>query len=221
MIPVVFEDKFLLVINKPAGITVNKAETTRGQITVEDWLPATNLERRGIVHRLDKDTSGLLIIAKTQPVFKGLQRQFKQRLVEKTYWTLVHGRVEPKSGQINLPVARNPMNRQRFGVFITGRPAISRYQVMKNYKDYSLVTVWPKTGRTHQIRVHFLHLGHPLVADPLYLGEKRLKQDHLWCPRLFLHCRKIRFTHPVNQEIIDLEAPLAHDLETALHQIPA
>ncbi len=219
MIPVIFADDYLLVIDKPSGVIVNRAETTRGQETVEDWLPESSLPRRGIVHRLDKDTSGLLIIAKTNPVFTALQAQFKNRQVKKTYLTLVHGRIEPQSGRINLPVGRNPINRRRFGVFITGRPAVSGYQVVKNFSAYSFVEVYPRTGRTHQIRVHFKHLNHPVVADPLYLGEKRLKADLTWCPRLFLHSHKVSLAHPVTGKIINLTVPLPDDLLTALQKI--
>lgn len=219
MIPVIFEDQSLLVIDKPAGVTVNRAETTRGQETIEDWLRQSPLPRRGIVHRLDKDTSGLLIIAKTADALANLQAQFKQRQVKKAYLALVHGRVEPQSGNINLPVGRNPLRRQRFTVLITGRPAQTGYQVVKQYPAYSLVKVFPKTGRTHQIRIHFKHLGHPLVADPLYLGKKRLKQDRLWCPRLFLHSQSLSFTHPQTHRIINLEVPLPYDLQAALETI--
>lgn len=217
----VYEDDDLLVIDKPAGVTVNKAETTRNQLTIEDQLPESGLPRRGIVHRLDKDTSGLLVIAKTADALANLQAQFKQRQVKKVYLALVHGRVEPQSGNINLPVGRNPLNRQRFTVLITGRPAETGYQTVTGYADYSLLEVFPKTGRTHQIRVHFKHLDHPLVADPLYLGKKRLRQDQLWCPRLFLHSQSLSFTQPQTHQIINLEARLPYDLQAALKTIPA
>jgi 23S rRNA pseudouridine1911/1915/1917 synthase len=216
---IIFEDDYLLVINKPSGLTVNSAETTKGQETLEDLLPKSSLLRRGIVHRLDKDTSGLLLVAKDQRALSDLQRQFKERQVKKTYLALVHGRVSPQSGTINLPVARQPFNRHRFGVFITGKPASSEYRVKQAFKDYSLLEVFPKTGRTHQIRVHFKHLGHPLVSDPLYGGKKTLKKDLLWCPRLFLHSNKIEFSHPESKKTINLEVPLPNDLQTALKKI--
>ena len=217
----VYEDDYLAVIDKPTGVTVNRAETTKGQETVEDWFSDLDLPRHGLVHRLDKDTSGLLIIAKTAVALMALQAQFKQRQVRKTYLALVHGRVEPASGTINLPVGRNPLNRQRFMVMITGRPSLTEYRLMTGYREYSLLSVLPKTGRTHQIRVQFKHLNYPLVSDPLYLGKKRLKQDRVWCPRLFLHSHKLRLIHPVTAATINLEAPLPHDLLTALKTIPA
>lgn len=218
---IVYEDDDLLVIDKPSGITVNRSETTQSEETVEDRLPQSSLPRRGIVHRLDKDTSGLLVIAKTENALKTLQAQFKQRLVKKTYLALVHGRVEPKSGSINLPVGRNPLQRRRFTVLISGRPAVTGYQTVTGYADYSLLEVYPKTGRTHQIRIHFKHLNHPLVSDPLYLGKKRLIKDLSWCPRLFLHSHKISFTHPQTGAIINLEVKLTHDLQAALKKVPA
>ena len=208
----VYEDNDLLVIDKPSGVTVNRAETTKGAETVEDWFESIALPRHGIVHRLDKDTSGLLLIAKTAPALLALQVQFKNRQVKKTYLTLVHGRLEP--------VGRNQLNRRRFGVFIDGRPAVSGYRVVTAYPDYSLVEVYPQTGRTHQIRVHFKHLNHPVVADPFYLGDKRLKQDLIWCPRLFLHSHKVSFRQPTTHRIINLTAPLSHDLRAALEKIP-
>lgn len=217
----VFEDNYLLVINKPAGLTVNRADSTAGLETLEDLLPFNSLPRRGIVHRLDKDTSGLILVAKTAAALTDLQAQFKQRLVAKAYVALVHGRVEPKDGSINLPVGRNPERRQRFMVIISGRPAVTRYEVKTYFEKYSLVSVYPKTGRTHQIRVHFKHLGHPLVADPFYLGEKRLKVDSSWCPRLFLHSQELSFRHPESQQLVKFEADLPDDLKTALKKITA
>lgn len=219
MIPVIYADDYLVVIDKPSGMTVNRAETTKAEKTVEDWFESINLPRHGIVHRLDKDTSGLLIIAKTQAALTDLQAQFKARLVKKTYLAFVHGRLEPATGTINLPVGRNPVNRRRFGVFIDGRPAVSGYKVTAVYPDYSLVEVYPHTGRTHQIRVHFKHLNHPVAADPFYLGEKRWKADSLWCPRLFLHSHQVSFTHPVTKAIINLTAVLPDDLRKALEKI--
>lgn len=216
---VIYEDQDLLVINKPSGITVNKAETTRGKQTIEDWLPVSDLPRRGIVHRIDKDTSGILLVAKNSVSLSELQRQFKERTVKKTYYALVHGFVQPRSGSIRLPIARDKYNRKKFGIEIDGRPALTEYRTVKNYKRFTLLEIFPKTGRTHQIRVHFKHIGHPLVSDRIYGGGKTFKKDLFLCPRLFLHSSRIEFAHPVTKKIISLETDLPNVLKTTLQKI--
>lgn len=152
---IIFEDKHLLVIDKPAGLVVNRAQTTTGP-TLQDWLEAYLKlmdngigERAGIVHRLDKDTSGILLVAKTEPAFFELQRQFKERLVLKKYLALVHGEVKPSSGTIRAAISRSPFNRKKFGVFLGGREAETNYRVVKNIGRFSLLELEPKTGRTH------------------------------------------------------------------------
>ncbi|OIP03049.1 hypothetical protein AUK18_02620 [Candidatus Beckwithbacteria bacterium CG2_30_44_31] len=222
---IIFEDKDLLVVDKPAGMIVNRAQTTKGRLTLQDWLrerktqneKSKTLDREGIVHRLDKETSGVLVVAKSEPVMKILQEQFKSRLVKKTYWCLVHGLVVPREGRINLPISRNPFNRQRFGVFIGGREAETDYQVLRYYhrglEKFSLVEVKPKTGRTHQIRVHFKSLGFPLVADEWYAGRKTSKKDRVWCPRLFLQAMAIE----LNQRVF--RTNLAVDLQRVLDKL--
>lgn len=244
-IPIVFEDDFLLVINKPAGLVVNRADTTAKVETVQDWLDsrkpktgrliAENRKQRtdnqqdilnefhsrsGIVHRLDKDTSGLLIIAKTPEAFEKLKEQFKSREVTKKYLALVHGKVEPPTGSINAPIERNPFNRKHFGVFPGGREALTEYRTVSNYRlrttDYSLLEVSPHTGRTHQIRVHLKYINHPIVSDPLYSGRKQYREDLKICPRLFLHAFSLSFIHPVNGQGLSFEAPLPSDLENTL-----
>lgn len=209
-----------MVVDKPAGMVVNRAQTTRGQLTLQDWLMKEKqilIDRAGIVHRLDKETSGVLVVAKSEPVMKALQEQFKRRLVKKTYWCLVHGLVVPKEGRINLPISRNPFNRQRFGVFIGGREAETDYQVLNYYhlglEKFSLVEVKPKTGRTHQIRVHFKNLGFPLVGDEWYGGRKTSKKDRVWCPRLFLQAMAIE----INQQVF--RTSLALDLHGVLNKL--
>lgn len=222
---IIFEDKDLLVVDKPAGMIVNRAQTTKGRLTLQDWLrerktqneKSKTLDREGIVHRLDKETSGVLVVAKSEPVMKILQEQFKSRLVKKTYWCLVHGLVVPREGRINLPISRNPFNRQRFGVFIGGREAETDYQVLSYYhsltEKFSLAEVKPKTGRTHQIRVHFKNLGFPLVADEWYAGRKTSKKDRVWCPRLFLQAMAIE----LNQRVF--QTNLAVDLQRVLDKL--
>lgn len=224
-VKIIFEDNDLLVVDKPAGMVVNRAQTTKGRLTLEDWLRERKtqnekskiLDRQGIVHRLDKETSGVLVVAKSESVMKALQEQFKRRLVKKTYWCLVHGLVVPKEGRINLPISRNPFNRQRFGVFIGGREAETDYRVLNYYHGltgkFSLVEVKPKTGRTHQIRVHFKNLGFPLVGDEWYGGRKTSKKDRVWCPRLFLQAMAIE----LNQQVF--RTSLAVDLQGVLNKL--
>ncbi len=216
---IIYEDQDLLAINKPSGITVNKAETTRGKKTIEDWLPSSDLPRRGIVHRIDKDTSGILLIAKNSAALTNLQQQFKNRSVKKTYFALVHGFVQPRSGSIRVPIRRDRYNRKKFGVDINGKPAQTEYRTVRNYKGFTLLEIFPKTGRTHQIRVHFKHIGHPLVSDRIYGGGKTFKKDLYWCPRLFLHSSRIEFYQPVTNQLISLKTDLPNVLKTALEKI--
>lgn len=223
---IVFEDKTLLVVDKPAGMIINQAETTKGIVTLQDWLiklKKIKLDRAGIVHRLDKETSGLLVVAKTESTMQALQKQFKDRTVQKTYWCLVHGQVKPKEGEINAPINRNPFNRKRFGVFIGGREAKTEYQVLDYYSyqqlDLSLLAVKPKTGRTHQIRVHLKHLGYPLVADEWYAGRKTSQSDRQWCPRLFLHAKELCLIHPISGQQQQFKTELAVDLQGVLDKL--
>lgn len=225
---IVFEDEQILAVNKPAGWIVNRADTTSNQPVLEDWVsnkfkfPIFDYPelRHGIVHRLDKPTSGILLVAKTQEAFRELQRQFKERETQKEYLALVHGDVEPKEGNIKAPVGRLPWNRERFGILPGGRDAETDYQVVETYeKDkekYTLLSLQPKTGRTHQIRIHMKYIYHPIVSDTFYAGRKTARKDLKWCPRLFLHAHKITFTHPESSELITLEAPLAEDLQKAV-----
>lgn len=223
----IFEDESILVVNKPSGMVVNRAETTRHMVTLEDWLETegygAGVDRHGVVHRLDKETSGALVIAKSQAVMNGLQSQFKERRVSKTYLALVHGVLSPSEGVIKAPISRNPFNRKRFGVFLGGRESESRYEVKeelrKGNNQFSLVEVKPKTGRTHQIRVHLKHLNHAVVADTLYAGRKTARNDRQWCPRLFLHAYKLSLNHPASGSKIEFKAKLPADLETVLKSL--
>lgn len=224
---ILYEDDWVLAIGKPSGMVVNRGFGVVGQ-TLQEWiehnfsfpLAKDDKARNGMVHRLDKETSGVVLIAKTQEVFEELQRQFKDREVEKEYLGLVHGDVMPSEGVITAPIGRIPKNRMRFGVLEGEREALTEYQCIKTFtrqgQAYSLVTFKPKTGRTHQIRVHAKYLHHPVVSDPLYAGRKMLRSDHAWCPRLFLHAAKIAFIHPKTHERVGVEAPLPSDLQTVL-----
>lgn len=224
---IVYQDNFLLVLNKPPGWIVNRAQTTKGRQTIQDWIEENfqfsifNFRelRSGIVHRLDKDTSGILLIAKTQKTFENLQAQFKKRQVKKEYRALVHG-ILPLSDKITAPLGRLPWARKKFGVLPGGRAAETKFKRMgvfeKDGEKLSLVRVFPKTGRTHQIRVHFRYLDYPLVADSTYGGRKRARNDQRWCPRIFLHAQKIGFFHHRSGKWQEYKVGLPKDLKDVL-----
>ncbi len=220
---IIFEDESLLVLNKPYGMIVNMADTSRHEFTLEEWLSknfSIPADRNGIVHRLDKDTSGVILVAKNQPSLENLQSQFKNREVSKTYLALVHGNT-PQDGIINAPIERNPFNRMRFGVFPGGREAITTYVVISNFKfqisNYSLLEVTPYTGRTHQIRVHLKYIGHPIVSDILYSGRKNYRDDQKIFPRMFLHAKNIELNHPKTNKRVKYEAELPKELQDILN----
>ena len=234
---IVFEDEEILIIEKPARMVVNRAQSVKEK-TVQDWVEKRQktedrrqktekdsdfVRRAGIVHRLDKETSGLLIVAKTPEAFKNLQKQFKERKVEKQYLALAHGKVEPEKGEIKAPVGRLPWNREKFGVLAGGRSARTKYRVMANGKwqmaDYSLLELRPETGRTHQIRIHLKFWGHPLVADDKYAGRKTNRRDREWCSRLFLHASHLAFTHPRTSKQVEFTSSLPQDLKKALGEV--
>lgn len=221
---IVFEDDYLLVLDKPAGMVVNRARTVKEK-TLQDWLEKNfkfqisndKFYRSGIVHRLDKETSGLILVAKTKRAFENLQKQFKERKVKKKYLALVYGKLEPKEGEIVLPISRARRNREKFGVFPEGKKARTKYRVLSikgkgKGEFYSLLELQPSTGRTHQIRVHLSFLGHPIVADLKY-GGKRAKRDRLSCPRMFLHACYLGFDRR------SFTSPLPFELENAILKI--
>lgn len=225
---IIFQDSTILVLNKPSGWVVNDAETTKNLHTVQRFLQK-NFDyaivkskdmRSGIVHRLDKETSGVLLVAKTKEAFENLQKQFKERRVEKVYVALVHGKVEPKKGVIESNISRNPWNRKKFGVFPGGREAVTKYKVLNikhlDGEPYSLLELYPKTGRTHQIRVHLKHIGHPIVSDKTYVGRKTWRHDTKWCPRLFLRAHSISFKHPSTSKKVAFDLEISQDLKDAL-----
>lgn len=226
---VVFEDKDILVLDKPAGIVVNRTKTTRRE-TIQDWVEEyfkvgkveeiERVERSGVVHRLDKETSGLLLVAKNPRSFENLQRQFKERRVEKRYLALVHGKVEPDQGIIRASISRSPFDRKKFGVFLGGREAETNYRTVtvgkRDGKWVTLLELGPKTGRTHQIRVHLQHIGYPVVADQVYAGRKRSRDDRHWCLRQFLHASHLALSHPRTGKKIKFNSLLPGDLKKAL-----
>lgn len=227
---IIYEDESLLVLDKPSGWIVNEAQTTKDQPVLQSWLGKMDYplaksgeERSGIVHRLDKETSGILIVGKTKSAFENLQRQFKERKVEKTYTALVHAKVEPKDGEVEVPVGRLPWRKDRFGVVPGGRASKTSYSLLGYYQKenetFSLVEARPKTGRTHQIRIHFKYLGHPLVADEFYAGRKTSRHDRSWCSRLFLHASQIKFIHPSLGKTVQFRSDLPQDLKKALSSL--
>jgi len=243
---IVFEDADLLVINKPAGMVVHPAAGNwHGTLVNAVLHHCPDLEgvggahRPGIVHRLDKDTSGLILVAKNDAAHRALQAQFKARTVHKTYLALVHGWLRSERGvergEINAPIGRDPRNRQRMAVvsLAQGRAAVTQYEVRQYLEPvtgnsrgsgasdarYTLVACHPLTGRTHQIRVHLAHIHHPIVGDALYGGGRRVS---LACPRQFLHAERIRFILPASGQEIEFVAPLPADLQAVLDglQVP-
>lgn len=228
---IIFEDNSLLILNKPSGYIVNSSVTTTSQPVIQDWLyknfdysisKDVNL-RSGIVHRLDKETSGILVVAKTKKAFRGLQQQFKAREVKKTYLCLVHGKIEVLKGSIEVPVGRLPWRRDRFGVIPGGRESKTDYLVKEYFKKtdelFSLVECYPKTGRTHQIRIHLKYINYPIVGDEFYAGRKTSVRDRLWCPRLFLHASGIFLTNPETKKEINFNIDLPEDLKDALFSL--
>ncbi len=278
----IFEDNFLLAINKPTGIVVNNSATIQ-EPTVQHWIykklggeqgvkkiiaakkqwaklvpsdfdnkfgtpKEIFLRRQGLVHRLDKETSGVLLLAKDPGTLVNLMSQFKARKVRKKYLGLVHGKMKVDSSAVNAAIARSKANPFQFRAEIDGRAATTYYRVIdffpglavsrikdiskknrnkiiKNINSYqqgfSLLECIPKTGRTHQIRVHLAHLNHSIVADKTYSGKKRSRLDRRWCPRQFLHAWQLQFKHPHTNNKKTIKAELPSDLATVLDYLKA
>ena len=218
---VIYEDQHMLVVNKPAGMTVHPGAGHAQHTLVNALLahcpdlPGINgVQRPGIVHRLDKDTSGLIAVAKTEIAHAGLSAQLKNREMHKTYLALAEGRVEPAEALIDAPIGRDPNNRMRMMVRERGgREAQTSYRVRQYYDSCSLVEASPITGRTHQIRVHLASIGHSILGDPVYGKATDL------VPRLFLHAWRLRLRHPADGTELELEASLAADLTAALEPL--
>ncbi len=217
---IVYEDSDLLVVNKPAGLAVHPAPGHSSHTLVNavlGYLPGLAEDdaspRPGIVHRLDKDTSGLILVAKNRLAHENLSDQFKSRAVSKAYLVLVKGKLEPESGIIEADIGRDPQNRQRMAVVSRGREARTRYRVVKYLGKYTLLEISPETGRTHQIRVHLAAIGFPVVGDATY----GVPSPHI--SRQFLHAHKIGFRLPSTNKYVEFSAPLPPDLERALKEI--
>jgi 23S rRNA pseudouridine1911/1915/1917 synthase len=217
---VLYQDEEVIVVDKPAGMPVHPGPGhPRG--TLVNALLARFPELRqvgeafrpGIVHRLDKDTSGLMVVAKTPRAHRHLVEQLKERQVRKTYLALVYGVPDPERGVIEAPIGRHPRHRKRMAVVDEGRQAVTRYRVVEAIGGYALLEVEPVTGRTHQIRVHMAAIGHPLVGDAVYGRRSPL------LPRQFLHAHRLAFVLPGRERAVEFESPLPADLRQALEAV--
>jgi 23S rRNA pseudouridine1911/1915/1917 synthase len=214
---IIYEDEDILVIDKPAGLTVHPAPGHHSHTLVNAILAhcpglttSKELMRPGIVHRLDKDTSGLIVIAKNDFAREYLAAQFKSRTVTKGYLVLIKGRLSPEQGIIEAPIGRDPNSRRKMAIVEAGKEAITQYQIWKYVDNYTLVEVTPITGRTHQIRVHLSAIGYPVVGDPVY-GIKSAYLD-----RQFIHAYRLGFRLPSTKKYQEFTSPLPVDLEQAL-----
>jgi 23S rRNA pseudouridine1911/1915/1917 synthase len=245
---ILFEDDYLMVIDKPPGLVVTPADSVKVE-TLSDILQRDyeiKIDRGGVVHRLDKDTSGLLLVAKTQESLEQLQFQFKERMVKKEYVALSHGHLDSEE-IVSGSIIRNPKNREKFIVSEDGKEAETKFVPIKKYElkaekmeelftsqfnkiqrkklerteygKFTLIRCYPLTGRTHQIRVHLKYLGFPIVGDEKYAGRKTARLDGRWCKRQFLHAAKISFYHPQTGKQLSFESSLSADLVNVLENL--
>lgn len=208
-LPVIYEDDYCIVINKPAGVLTHAQGALITEATVATFLrkiaPNMQGDRAGIVHRLDRATSGVIVVAKNQATLSFLQKQFADRTVSKTYVAIISGHLKQQSALIDMPIERNPKAPATFRVGVNGKPAVTKYQILQESPRASLVELSPKTGRTHQLRVHMQELGHPIIGDPLYGTGS-------YGDRLYLHARTLTITLP-NGEQKTFTAPLPPEFE--------
>ncbi len=222
---ILYEDDSIIVINKPAGMVVhpgagNATGTLLNAVLAHSpqVAEAGDEDRPGVVHRLDKETSGVMLIAKTDAALQNLQAQFKARSIHKTYIAVCVGIVLPARAIISKPIGRNPQNRQKMAILATGRDAVTEYLVMSTTLRHTLLQAHPRTGRTHQLRVHFASIGFPIVGDSLYggpAGARDALSRHM-LPRHLLHAASIQFAHPVTATICVFQAPLPAEFVEAL-----
>jgi 23S rRNA pseudouridine1911/1915/1917 synthase len=225
-IDILYEDEFLAVLSKPAGLVVHPAPGHADGTLVnallysmEDLPGVGGVTRPGIIHRLDRDTSGLMVIAKNDEAVARLQKMVKERELKRIYLALVHGVPKTRYGTIDAPIGRDPKNRKKMAVRAEGsRPAMTHFEILKQYKQASELQVELVTGRTHQIRVHMAYIGHPVVGDPEYGVQGSLERE-LGLQRQFLHAFRISFTHPLSGLEMTFEDGLPADLEEALEKL--
>jgi 23S rRNA pseudouridine1911/1915/1917 synthase len=215
---IAYEDEYLLVVDKPAGLVVHPgaghAAGTLVQGLLDRGVTGGDPERPGIVHRLDRDTSGLLVVARTEEAYEGLQALVKRRELEREYVALVRGRPRSRSGRIEAPIGRDRREPTRRSLDTdTPKPAVTHFEVIELFRDHALLRVRLETGRTHQIRVHLAAIGLPVAGDPLYgVPEQGLR-------RQFLHAARLAFPHPVTGARVETESPLPDDLAAALERV--
>ena len=214
-----YEDEHLVVVDKPIGLVTHAAPGSTGP-SLAGVLAARGLagggeaDRPGIVHRLDRETSGLLVVARDAETLKALQRMLRRREIEREYLALVHGRPPSLAGRIEAPIGRDPQNRTRRAVDgIGARPAVTHFELVEAFPEHTLEAVRLETGRTHQIRVHFAAIGHPVVGDPIYGPSAG---DALGLSQQALHAYRLAFDHPVTGERIEVESPLPAAFAAAL-----
>ena len=231
---IVYEDEFLAVINKPAGMIIHPGAGVSGgtlanaiayhfKFQISD---AKTENRIGIVHRLDKDTSGLIVVAKDEATNEALSEQFRRRKIYKSYVALIHGAIRENVGKIEAPIGRAKYNRLKMSVTNHGREALSLWRVRQRFEKFTLLEVEIKTGRTHQIRVHLAYLNHPIIGDETYnegrdktIADAEIKKEIEKLGRFFLHAEKLAFTHPKTRRQMDFYAPLPAELERFLETI--
>lgn len=217
---IVYEDDDVIVVNKPAGMVVHPSPGHPDHTLVNALLyhsPLSTINgtyRPGIVHRIDKDTSGLLMVAKNDNAHRSLAAQLKNKTNLREYIALVHGVIKQDKGVIDAPIGRSPKDRKRQAIVADGRHAVTHYQVLERYLNYTLISCWLETGRTHQIRVHMKSIGHPLAGDPLYGPRKTIAGSGQ-----FLHAKKLGFRHPVTGKQLVFEAPLPDDFQRVINRL--
>ena len=217
---IVYEDDDVIVVNKPQGMVVHPAPGHSDHTLVNALLyhsPLSTINgtyRPGIVHRIDKDTSGLLMVAKNDVAHQSLSDQLKAKTNLRKYIALVHGVIEEDEGTINAPLGRSPKDRKKQAVVANGRNAVTHFRVLERFNHYTLIECQLETGRTHQIRVHLKYIGHPVVGDPLYGPKKTIKGNGQ-----FLHAGELGFTHPKTGQVLTFKAPIPTIFEQTLEQL--
>jgi 23S rRNA pseudouridine1911/1915/1917 synthase len=229
---VIYEDDDLLAVNKPAGMVVHPAAGHADNTLLNALLHHApcleKLPRAGIIHRIDKDTTGLLVVAKSLPAHTSLVTQLKNRDIHREYRAIVNG-VMTRGGTVDAPIARHPRARQRMAVVQSGKPAVSHYRVMERFAGHTLIKVVLDTGRTHQIRVHMTHIGYPLMGDPVYGGRLKLPKGTTPAStdalknfkRQALHATQLELKHPVSGELMVWQCEMPEDMQIVLDALSA